>query len=80
MLSHSGRQTLVLGFPGTTYSFHVYAYIMNAEKMTICARGPQPCEVASRRGSKGAARRGKRTRMRGGCEEKDAPRCRSRAR
>lgn len=35
MLSQSGRQILLRGRPGTTYSRHEYAYIMNAEKSTI---------------------------------------------
>ena len=39
MLSQSGRQMLVFGRPFTTYSFHVYAYIMNAENTTIFAPG-----------------------------------------
>lgn len=30
---------LVFGRPLTTYSFHVYAYIMNAENTTIFAPG-----------------------------------------
>ena len=30
---------LVFGRPFTTYSFHVYAYIMNAENTTIFAPG-----------------------------------------